>query len=218
MRTKNHIKAKSDSRGQGKLGYTESSKLVSTLKRKVAARLSEDEANEVGMKNKKRKQKPGTEWYFLRKSDRTAQLIKSVEHNGHTLQVGDKITWDGNYGFNTNGEGHYTSREGWQYNIIKFIAKTAKGVVIATQKRTHFGYGYNQGNIQSIASYKNVRPYNYNPRTAKGTYKEIEQDFCEAIEFFSEFPGKESDDVLFNGRTKKEYKAYGRNVSKALGI
>jgi hypothetical protein len=216
MKMKNTIKAKG-SLGQGKLGWTESSKLVSTLRRKAEARFSEEEAQEVPMKKKKKKRNLGWAWRNITDKDPGAQLIKSFEYNGFLFREGDKIIWDSAHlSIKDIGTNCYVTKEGWLYNVIKFIANTKDGIIVALDK--HSGSGYYHNSTQRLNGFSNLRPFDYNPRTVNGNYKDIELDFSDAMEFFAMFPGKESDTVTHKNRTKKEYKAFNKYYKKAKGL
>ena len=126
MRTKNNIKANSNSRGQGKLDYSETNRMVSTLKRKAAVIFSEEEALDRPIKSKPKKKKLGRQWSYMLNQDPTIRLLNSYVFNGHKYQAGSKIVWDwmNVKGYN-NQDNFYTSREGWQYRVIKFIAENS---------------------------------------------------------------------------------------------
>lgn len=208
MRSKNSIKAKSSKRGEGKLGYTESNRLFSTQRRLSAVRFDEDETNGTARIQKKKKKKIsyGYRWRSILNEDRSARLLKSFEHNGHIFRPGSKVVWDW---FSENA--CFTSREGWKYFVIKFIYSTTRGTFFVLTTKSKYFYNSYSTNFSAI---KDLRPYDYNPRTQKGTYKDIEMCIDDAMEFFIEFPDLND----YHGRTKAEYKLFTKYYNKAKGL
>lgn len=208
MKTKNTIKA--NDKGTTKFGYSESSRMVSTLKRKDAARFNEEEFEGAIVKSTKKKKRDHVLARFIR-SDKSAKSLKSYTFKNYTFKKGCKVTFDGLF-LKKDEDYCSMSREGWLYNNIKLIVQTKQSIFIIMDKNQYGNRTVNE--LERL----NIRPYDHNPQTNHGTYAQIEEDFDEAIEFFAEFPGKESDLVEFKGCTKKDYKKYSKYHNKAKKI